>query len=279
MDNKELLRALEGASERWEPGIRVIGFHAIASLADRFGLSRHEAELTALSAEIVPERYLRNMYSLSAGGQKRLLESTVVLVGLGGLGGHLLDQFSRAGVGCIRAFDGDGFDPTNLNRQLLSREAKVDKPKAEAALEHAMSINSATRLDIREMFLDKDTLREILQGADLLVDALGALDDRAILASAAAQAEVPLVTAAVAGWTAWLSTVFPGDPDPSELLRSTGSGDDAQHTLGVPTPAVTALAGIQAAEAIRLLAGEEPCLRRKMLVMDLSSMSFETMSL
>jgi molybdopterin/thiamine biosynthesis adenylyltransferase len=100
-----------------------------------------------------------------------------------------------------------------------------------------------------------------------------------MLASAAADAGVPLVTAAVAGWTAWLSTVFPGDPDPSDLMRSAGAGGDAQETLGVPAPAVTALAGIQAAEAIRLLAGEEPALRRKMLVMDLSQMSFETMSL
>lgn len=283
MDNAALAQAILDAAvirEYAAGATRVIDPERVRSLAEQFGSSPRTVELAALDREIIPARYARNLTSISMADQKRLLGSTVVQVGLGGLGGHLLDIMVRSGVGRIRAFDGDGFEASNLNRQLLSSEARMGAPKAEAALAHARSVNSSVELDARPEYADAQALEQALLGADLLVDCLGALSAREMLAYAHNAAGVPLVTAGVAGWTAWVSTVFPGEPGPAELMLAvSGSGPDAQDALGCPAPAVAALAGIQAAEVLRLLAGHEPALRGRMLIFDLESMTFEIMQM
>lgn len=281
MDRNELARAIEEAGHRRDlPGgpRRVLSMNAVHSLSERYGIRPREVEAAALDVSTVPERYARNLNSIGLEAQKRLLESSVVQVGLGGLGGHLLDMLVRAGVGRITAFDGDTFEASNLNRQLLSSEARLGRSKTEAALEHVLAVNSSTEIDVRKEFVDARALAEALAGRDLLLDALGALGDRKMLVEASTRAGVPLVTTAVAGRTAWVSTVFPGEEGPTELMTEAGSGGDAQDALGCPAPIVAAAAGIQASEALGLLAGEEPSLRGKMLIIDLATMSFETMA-
>ncbi|MFO8113732.1 MAG: ThiF family adenylyltransferase [Desulfosalsimonadaceae bacterium] len=67
-----------------------------------------------------PSRYSANIPSFGQAGQQKLLRSRAVVVGLGGLGGFVLEQLARIGVGCIVAADHDSFEHVNLNRQLLS---------------------------------------------------------------------------------------------------------------------------------------------------------------
>jgi molybdopterin/thiamine biosynthesis adenylyltransferase len=283
MDCAALDQAISGAAvvrDYAGGATRVIDPDQVRTLAETFGVSPRALELAALDREVIPARYARNMSSISAAGQKRLLESTVVQVGLGGLGGHMLDIMARSGVGRIRVFDGDGFEASNLNRQLLSSEARLGAFKAEAALDHARSVNSSVEIEAWPEYANAKALEKALQGGGLLVDCLGALSAREMLAKAQNAAGAPLVTAGVAGWTAWVSTVFPGEPGPAELMLAvSGSSPDAQDALGCPAPAVVALAGIQAAEVLRLLAGEEPALRGKMLIFDLESMTFEIMQM
>lgn len=282
MDDSALARAIQEESRTIDfPGGRspVLALDAVRSLSERFEASQREVEIMALSMEMAPERYLRNLNSISMASQKRLLESRVALVGLGGLGGHLLEILVRTGIGRIRAFDGDTFEAANLNRQTLSQEARLGFFKADAAFERAKAVNSSIEIEARAEFANVGALTSALEGCRLLLDALGALSDREMLAKAAARSGTPLITAAVAGWTGWVSTVFPGEESPAEMMRSIGTGGDAQNALGVPAPAVAAVAAIQAAEAVRLLTGETPALHGKMLIMDLASMSFDLMAL
>ena len=90
-------------------------------------------ERTALELGICPERYLRNLDAYSLAEQLRLLKSHAALVGLGGLGGYVLELLARAGVGSIRAADGDEFVPSNLNRQLYATRRTLCGYKAAAA--------------------------------------------------------------------------------------------------------------------------------------------------
>ena len=111
-----------------------------------------------------------------------------------------------------------------------------------------------------------------LDGADVAVDALGGLVDRPALAAAARERHIPLVTAAVAGYTVIVATVLPGDPSPVELLAGGTAGPSAEEVLGCPSPAVMAASALQGTEVVRLLAGRKPALAGKALVIDLEAM-------
>jgi molybdopterin/thiamine biosynthesis adenylyltransferase len=184
-------------------------------------------------------------------------------------------------VGTIVAADGDVFEESNLNRQLLSETARLGRPKAEAALARVAAVTPAATVAVRRAFLDEAGMGELLDGAGVAVDALGGLADRPALTRAAAMRGIPLVTAAVAGDTGYVATVLPGGPSVWEVLGSGGAGGGrpAEDVLGCQAAPVTVLAGLQAAEALRVLAGRPPALAGRLLLVDLSDMSFETVSL
>lgn len=255
---------------------RSLACAAVAALAAAHGVPAWELEAAALDADVVPERYARNLGSLGRAGQARLLRSCAALVGLGGLGGTVLETLARMGVGRLRGADGDSFEESNLNRQALCRMDSLGCAKAQAAAEAVAALNPSVRFEQRRRFLDREGMAELFAGADLALDCLGGLASRPALREAARAAGLPLVSAAVAGWTGWVATVLPHGPSPGDLL---GIRPGAEDVLGCPGPAVAAAASLQCAEAVRLLAGRPPALANRMLLFDLADMSFETVDL
>jgi molybdopterin/thiamine biosynthesis adenylyltransferase len=256
----------------------VLGMQAGAGIARHCGVSPREVDEAALAQGVWPERYLRNQAAYSREEQLRLLASRAALVGLGGLGGHVLEILARAGVGHLRVCDGDRFEATNLNRQLLCAESLLGCAKARAAQERVKTVNSTLSLEAREAFLwDKD-MPDFLDGADLAVDCLGGLAHRRALQRAAGTVGLPLVTAAVAGFTLYVATVLPGAAGPADFLGGAGqaSGEDL---LGCPPEGVALAAALQAAECLRILAGQGPGLAGRMLAVDLRALSFDLLSL
>ncbi|WP_243545848.1 HesA/MoeB/ThiF family protein [Pseudodesulfovibrio tunisiensis] len=253
-----------------------LGTQAVADMAATFDAPGWEVEALALDSGVIPKRYSRSRNAIAADQQARLLRSRVAQVGLGGLGGNLLEMLVRSGVGRIRCADGDVFEETNLNRQMLSTMGFLNRPKAEAARDRSGKINPSVEMEAANTFLDAKTMPEFLQGADVAVDALGGLDCRPLLRRTAAEAGIPLVTGALAGWTGYAAVVLPGSPGPADFM---GTDNAAEETLGCPAPTVTVVASIMAAEIIAILSGAQPRLAGKMLLMDLQSMSFETVSL
>ncbi|MBU1695979.1 MAG: ThiF family adenylyltransferase, partial [Proteobacteria bacterium] len=90
----------------------------------------------------IEERYDRNFNTLSLEEQKTLGTSKVVVIGLGGLGGSVCEMLARVGIGHLTLIDGDVFEASNLNRQLLSEEHLIGFPKAQAAKNRVNAINS-----------------------------------------------------------------------------------------------------------------------------------------
>jgi len=258
------------------PGRFLSGADA-ARLAAEFGLLAREVDMAALAAGIVPRRYARNFTQFTKDEQIRLLSSRAAMVGLGGLGGYVLEVLARMGVGTVRCADGDVFEESNLNRQLLSGISALSRPKADLAMERAMEINPSVDVIASTDFLDEPGMRRLLEGTQVTVDALGGLADRPVLARAAAEMGIPLVTGAVAGMTGVVSVVLPGDAGLRDFFASKGGG--AEDSLGCPAAGVMAVAAIQAAEAGHILAGRKPALAGKLLLMDLADMSFETVDL
>lgn len=233
-------------------------------------------ERTALELDVCPERYLRNLDAYSLAEQLRLLSARAAMAGLGGLGGYVLELLARAGVGTMRAADGDEFAPSNLNRQLYATRRSLGGYKAAAAAARLKLVNPAVAFEPVACFLEEADLGLFLEGAQLCLDALGGLKDRAALARQASRAGLPLVTAAVAGGGGYVATVLPGGKAPSDYL---GAGAGAEDTLGTPAPAVAAAASLMAGEALNILCGRGPRLAGRMLLFDLDRMSFETVTL
>ncbi|MEF2144309.1 MAG: ThiF family adenylyltransferase [Desulfovibrionaceae bacterium] len=257
------------------------GTQLVLPLEDEMQLVREvktellDIERTALKAGIIPERYVRNMDSITPSDQLKLLQAKATLIGLGGLGGSLLECLVRLGLGEIRTADGDHFEPSNLNRQVLATATTLGHPKTLAAAERCRMINPATRLHVRNAFLDQSGMRELIQGTDVVLDALGDLASRRELVQACKDTGVPLVAGALAGWSGYVALVRPGEPHPVEFM---GGDDSAEKILGCPAPSVALVAALMAGEAVNVLL-ERPTLGGKMLVVDMRSMSFEKVRL
>lgn len=265
---------------------RVLSPAALRTLAGQMGLTARQAEIAALEHEIIPERYLRNFKTLDCAAQARLLRTRVAMVGLGGLGGPILEGLARLGFGIILAADHDHFEPSNLNRQLLATERTLGMSKAKAALERVNDINPAVELAVREEYIAHGTFAGFYQGADIAIDALGGLTCRLAAEEGAAEAGVPLITAAVAGWTAMVATVLPGAPGLASMFGLShgcpAPGDAAEDILGCLVPVILAAAGLVTVEAVRLALGQPPKLggpHGKMAVLDFGQVCLEGLTL
>jgi molybdopterin-synthase adenylyltransferase len=254
------------------PPLPTLSEGQLADLASEFGTDLRRVQMLALDHGITPARYLRNYRQLSLGDQKRLLSSRVALVGLGGLGGHLLEWLARMGVGRIDAVDGDRFEECNLNRQLLCREQTLGMAKSEAARLRALEVNPAVEVETVQLMLDERGFASLVGQSDLVFDALGGVRVKRMLLDAARTAGVPVVTAAVAGWTCMITTVLPGRSTLPDLYGDSGG---AEVRLGCLAPVIGMAAAAQCSEGIRVLCGKGASLSGRMLVADLSRASFE----
>lgn len=248
---------------------------AVRDISRKLGLDLHCVEREVFSAGAVPERYVRNMSTFTAEQQRRIFQSKVVMVGLGGLGGHLLEALARAGVGHIVACDGDVFEPSNLNRQRLAVESSLSSKKSEAAFEMVREVNPAVFLDVRSKYIEDD-FESFVSGADLVADCLGGLTYRAMLKDAAAKEKITMVTASVAGWAGVVSTVFPGGNSPSDFF---GSSDGLEEDLGTQVPAILTAVGLQAGEILKILSGQDAGLKDKAMMFDLKKMYFDVVTI
>ena len=108
-------------------------------------------------------RYARNVPALSEAECELLRRKRVLVVGCGGLGGHLIDMLARMGIGSLRVVDGDAFEPSNLNRQLLSEVSLLGVGKAQTAAERVRRVNPNVAVHAVGNFLRKKTQPPFLQ--------------------------------------------------------------------------------------------------------------------
>ena len=217
------------------------------------GICLRKVEWFAIKKGFAPRRYLRNLGTFSYAGQLKLLESTVVLVGLGGLGGQLVEQLGRVGVGEIIAAEPDVFDETNLNRQLLSNEANLGKEKTYEAKERLEKINKAVEFTGFRCRLN-ELPDEVWEKADLVFDCLDNIDDRLVLAQKCSASNCPLVHGAIAGWYGEVGVVWPG----SEMLEKhyQGQHEGLEKELGTPPFTAAVAANLMGAKGCQILMGK-----------------------
>lgn len=200
-------------------------------------------------------RYMRNHKAISEADQSILKKKCVLVAGCGGLGGYVIEYLGRLGVGRLVVVDGDVFDETNLNRQLLSSNMNLGKPKVLAAQQRMQAINPLVNVDAHQVMLTELNAPSLMQGCDLVIDALDNIPSRMVLIKSARSLNIILVHGAIAGWYGQVNIVKPGDKELERLYESSPSEKGVEVELGNLAFTAALVASIQAAEAVKLLLG------------------------
>lgn len=216
------------------------------------------------------ERHSRNIPALTEEECALLRRKRVLVVGCGGLGGHIIEMLTRVGTGFLRVVDGDIFEPSNLNRQLLSDTEVLGRPKAVAALERIARIDPDTEAEAVTAFMTEENVRELIRDCDIVMDALDSIGARRILARACSDAGIPYVYGAIQGWVAQAAVSMPGDGLIGKLFPEEVEIRD-KSVLSF-TPALCA--SVQTALAVKLLVGR-PVQTGTVYHLDLLDQEFE----
>ncbi|WP_054955753.1 thiazole biosynthesis adenylyltransferase ThiF [Paenibacillus dakarensis] len=219
------------------------------------------------------DRYSRQLLFRKIGeeGQRRLMDSHVLVIGAGALGTGSAEILVRAGVGTLTILDRDYVEYSNLQRQQLYAEsdAKGRIPKAVAARQRLSEINS--EVDIRAHVMDAtaEELRELAPDVDLMIDATDNFETRLVINDISQKYNVPWIYGACVGSYGISYMVIPGKtPCLNCLLNSVPLGGATCDTAGIIAPAVHMVVAYQAAEALKWLTGNHDALRGELVSFD-----------
>ena len=224
---------------------------------------------------MVKARHARNIPAISEKGMEKLAASHVFVAGCGGLGGNMIECLARAGVGRITVADGDVFEESNLNRQILSTPDNMGQSKALAAAERIRAIDPSIEAVPLCDILTKENAASLMADADLVIDALDSIEARLMLEDAAAEADIPLIHGAVSGWDLQVMLIPPG----SGLLHDIYADAESPGRPSVLsfTPAVCA--GLEASLAVSYLTEGASALDGRLFSMSLKDMRSGIISL
>ncbi|EAT14696.1 HesA/MoeB/ThiF family protein [Desulfuromonas acetoxidans] len=245
--------------------------------AKRFNVSVACIEAISLKRGILPTRYQRNGAMLSCHDQLCLFSSHVAVVGCGGLGGFVVEELARLGVGHITIIDPDVFEEHNLNRQLFSSTDVLGCDKVTIAAQRIAQVNPATVITPKVKEFRRDNGIGLLAGAQVVVDALDSIATRLELAEVCRELEVPLVHGAIGGWYGHVTTLMPEHHHLEQIYQQPDSRG-IEKKLGNPsfTPAV--IASLQVAEVSKLLLDRGDLLDNRLLMVDLLDMELSEIS-
>ncbi len=204
-------------------------------------------------------------------GQQRLLESHVLLIGLGGLGSPLAMYLATCGVGWLTLADSDRVELANLQRQILYGTSSVGRAKTEEARRVVEELNPEIRIDTIAEYLKGDLLREQVQAADLVVDATDNFETRLAINQACVESATPLVSGAVIrmeGQIAVFRNQEEGDACYQCLFGDEPVPEEGCSETGVLGPVAGAVASVQAVEAIKCLLSIGKPLYNRLLLYD-----------
>ncbi|HWE03987.1 MAG TPA: ThiF family adenylyltransferase [Tepidisphaeraceae bacterium] len=229
------------------------------------------------------DRYHRQtlLPQIGPDGQLRLAASTVLLVGCGALGSVLAEQLARAGVGHLRIVDRDIVELTNLQRQVLfdEQDALKQTPKAIAAARRLRQVNSSVAIEPLVVDLHAGNVEglagvgEHSRRVDLILDGADSAETRYLLNDVAVKHGIPWIYGACVGMSGRMMAILPGHTPCLRCLFPTpaGPGELATcDTVGVFSPVSAIVASLQAAAALKLLAGRRELVKTELNVIDLS---------
>ena len=225
-------------------------------------------------------RYSRHILldELGIEGQARLLASHALVIGAGGLGSPVLMYLGTAGVGRITVVDHDTVDVTNLQRQIAHTLDRVGSPKVASAAQTIAAVNPEVQVTALQERADAARLAELVADADVVIDCSDNFSTRHAVNAACVAHAKPLVSGAAIGFDGQISVydtrmgempcyacIFPPESTFEEVRCA---------TMGVFAPLVGIIGTMQAAEALKLLAGAGESLAGRLQMLDARQMAW-----
>lgn len=222
------------------------------------------------------ERYRRQLMlrGFTVEHQKRLMRSTALVAGIGGLGGTAALYLAAAGIGRLLLVHQGNLTLSNMNRQILMQDESIGASRVQLAKKTLARFNAGVAVEIHDERISRENIDGLLRGAQIALSARPNYDERRALNRACVEGRVPMVEAAMNGMEGYLFNVVPGE---TACLHCVFPDDDPSwEELGFPVlGAVSGMLGcIMAIEAIKLLTGYGKPLRSEMLVFNTLDMDF-----
>ena len=206
------------------------------------------------------ERYSRQIRLPRVGeaGQRKLFESAVLIIGMGGLGSPAAMYLTAAGVGRLTLADFDRVDESNLQRQIIHGHGDIGALKADSAARTLRALNPAVEVVTLDYSLDYDDFREQAGGVDVMVDCTDNFPTRFEMNRVSLETETPLISGAAIRWEGQVTAFDPRMPDspcyqclyPDENIESATC-----EMEGVISPLVGVVGAMQAMETVNILLG------------------------
>jgi len=213
------------------------------------------------------ERYDRQIMIREIGqeGQEKLKRSRVAIAGAGGLGSPIAIYLTAAGIGMIRMIDHEQVALSNLNRQILHWEEDIGRKKIDSARAKLRNLNRAVEIETIAETITEGNVSQLVDGCDVIVDAMDNLPTRYILNRCAIEKKVPFFHGAVNGFEGRAMTILPGK---TACLRCMYRGPVPQEKFPVIGVAPAVIGSIQATEVIKYLVGIGKLLTNRLLIYD-----------
>ena len=230
------------------------------------------------------ERYSRHIIlkEVGAKGQKKLLNSKVLIIGAGGLGSPAALYLAAAGVGHIGIVDADEVDLSNLQRQVIHSTADIGKAKVKSAKESMVAINPDVEVTTYRMFVDASNVRELIREYDFIIDGTDNFPAKFLINDACVLEKKPFSHAGIIRFQGQLMTYVPGEGPCYRCVFKNPPPKDAVPTCkqaGVIGAMAGTIGTLQAMEAMKYIIGKGELLTGKRLTYDALKMEFHTIKL
>jgi len=209
-------------------------------------------------------------------GQLKLKNAKVCVVGTGGLGNPITTRLAAMGIGTLRIVDRDVIELSNLHRQTMFDEDDVGQVKVEVAAKKLQKLNSDCKIEALAVSVNDYTALEVVEGCDVVVDALDSVNARYALNKACVKFGIPFVTGAAVGVSGQVFTILPGTTACYHCMFP-ALDEDTMPTCsieGVHPSILSIVGGIEVAEAVKVILGKKPSLSEKILHIDIESLDF-----
>jgi len=242
------------------------------------GGSSGTGEVVSDLSEKELDRYSRQVMLEEIGyqGQLKLKQAKVCVVGVGGLGNPIVTRFAAMGVGKIRIVDRDVIELSNLHRQTMFNEDDIGQVKVETAAKKLRKLNPDIVIEELPISINDYTALEVVDGCDVVVDALDSVNARYSLNKACIEKKIPFVTGAAVGVTGQSFTIIPNQSACYHCLFP-ALDEDSMPTCsieGVHPSILSIIGGIEVSETVKVITGKEPSLKDKVLHVDLENLVF-----
>jgi molybdopterin/thiamine biosynthesis adenylyltransferase len=212
------------------------------------------------------KQFENNLGIMSPDEWEKLAQTRILLVGLGGLGGHIAASLVRLGIRSMILVDFDRFELSNLNRQLFSSHATIGKFKTDVVQEELKKMNPGLELAVHRIPVEKLD-PPVFDAVDLIIDAVDGIPTRLFLQNIATMHQKPLLHGAVGGWYGQIGLLLPGTSLLSEMYQDASEGIGS--SLGSPTFTPAVVANLMVAEFVKYSLGRPQALVNQIMTIDL----------